>query len=292
MKDALKYAQKQSDTFKNSLQYLIEQQNQQKLLDEQTTTQRYQNLLEQINQQVAPVTQGYEANAQQAYVNKMLGQKQIESNINRMGLNTQGFGVTQQALNENSYGNNLSTLQTSRDEALRNIENQKTNATGDYNVGMSELDSNYARRLNDLKLTIEQQVANKYDTAYNNYMSNKQYQDQLKQKKIDNSLAWASINASKQNNTFGGGTAPIINQTSGVQPQTYNDSMVVSANYSPGLSGSAAYSWFDKNIASQVAKNNGITVGNLKKIIDNAYNKKIINEDDAAAIMKSFNLIS
>ena len=50
---------KKQTHLKNSLQYLIEQQNQQKMLDQQALTQRYTNLVSQINQQKTPIQQRY-----------------------------------------------------------------------------------------------------------------------------------------------------------------------------------------------------------------------------------------
>ena len=121
------------NTFKNSLQYLIEQQNQQKMLDQQALTQRYTNLVSQINQQKTPIQQRYSQDTQGAYVNKMLAGKQLEQNLSQMGLNTQGFGVTQQMLNENSYGQTVGNLAMDRNTQLQNLQNQILNTQGNNN---------------------------------------------------------------------------------------------------------------------------------------------------------------
>ena len=48
----------------------------------------------------------------------MLAGKQLEQNLSQMGLNTQGFGVTQQMLNENSYGQTVGNLAMDRNTTL------------------------------------------------------------------------------------------------------------------------------------------------------------------------------
>lgn len=284
---ANKYAQQQADTFRNSLQYLIDQQNQQKLIDEQTATSRYQNLLTQINQQIDPVNTRYKNDAQQAYINKMLGSKEIEANLSQMGLNTQGFGVTQQALNESSYGSNLNALKINRNETLQNLENQATNATGEYNTDLLSLSSDYSGRLSELMQAIESQVASKYDTTYNNYVKNQQYKDALKQQAEENKLARYNAYTSRKsvNNTTSDGTTFI--DTSG---KKHKDTDIVTSNISPFLSSSTAGQWFNSNVTKTVIANKGISIGNLKTLLQGAYNKNIINDSDVTNILATFGL--
>jgi hypothetical protein len=289
--EANKYAQQQADTFRNSLQYLIDQQNQQKLIDEQTATSRYQNLLTQINQQIDPINTQYKNDAQQAYINKMLGSKEIEANLSQMGLNTQGFGVTQQALNESSYGSNLNALKINRNETLQNLENQATNATGEYNTDLLSLSSDYSGRLSELMQAIESQVASKYDTTYDNYVKNQQYKDALKQQAEQNKLSWYNAYTSRKsvNN-------PALDRTTfddilGTPRKTYNDADIVTANKSPKfLSSSTARQWFNSNVTETVIANKGIAIGNLKTLLQGAYNKNIINDSDVTKILATFGL--
>jgi hypothetical protein len=290
--EANKYAQQQADTFRNSLQYLIDQQNQQKLIDEQTATSRYQNLLTQINQQIDPINTQYKNDAQQAYINKMLGSKEIEANLSQMGLNTQGFGVTQQALNESSYGSNLNALKINRNETLQNLENQATNATGEYNTDLLSLSSDYSGRLSELMQAIESQVASKYDTTYDNYVKNQQYKDALKQQAEQNKLSWYNAYTSRKsvNN-------PALDRTTfddilGTPRKTYNDADIVTANKSPKfLSSSTARQWFNSNVTETVIANKGIAIGNLKTLLQGAYNKNIINDSDVTKILATFGLL-
>lgn len=182
--DISKQAQSTANTFKNSLQYLVDAQNQQKLLDEQSSSQRYQNLLNQINQQRVPLQEQYAADTQSAYINKMLAGRQIGQQLNQLGLNTQGFGVSQMLQNETSYGQNLNQLTLGRNQAVREIDNQVINATGDYNASQLELSSSYAGRLAELQKYIGEQTQSKYNTVYGQLADAKAYEDQLAQ------IAW------------------------------------------------------------------------------------------------------
>lgn len=182
--DISKAAQTSADAFKNSLQYLIDAQNQQRLLDQQAAAQRYQNLLEQINQQKNPLQQQFATDTQAAYINKMLAGKQVNQNLSQLGLNTGGFGVGQQLQNETAYGQNVNQLILGRNAALQDIENQAVNATGEYGATQTELESTYAARLAELNKYITEATQNQYNTVYNQMTQAKQYQDSLAQ------LAW------------------------------------------------------------------------------------------------------
>ena len=187
-----KQAQDAANTYAKTLQQLIDSQNQQKLLSEQAASQRYQNLINQINQQRQPIQQQFEADSQTAYINKMLAGKQINQTLNQLGLNTQGFGVSQQAANETAYGQNINQLLLSRNQAYQNLDNQITNITGEYNASRSELEATYAQRLADLQKYIAEATQNYYNTTYSQLLSARQYQDQLAQQ------AWQRTFSEKQ----------------------------------------------------------------------------------------------
>lgn len=288
--DISKAAQTSADTFKNSLQYLIDAQNQQRLLDQQAAAQRYQNLLEQINQQKNPLQQQFATDTQAAYINKMLAGKQVNQNLSQLGLNTGGFGVGQQLQNETAYGQNVNQLILGRNTALQNIENQAVNATGEYGATQTELESTYAARLAELNKYITEATQNQYNTVYNQLSEAKKYEDQLKQLAWENDYRNRALAEQKRqanmNNSGGGfewGNDP---EQKKVDPNT----VTVSSNYLPKLSNTTASKWVNSNISSVVIKNKGITVGNLKKLLTNAYKKKILNDKDVAAVLKSFGL--
>lgn len=202
MNEALNYAQQQADTFKNSLQYLIEQQNQQKMLDQQALTQRYTNLVNQINQQKTPIQERYSQDTQGAYVNKMLAGKQLEQSLSQMGLNTQGFGVTQQMMNENAYGQTLGDLAMNRNTQLQNLENQTANVYGQQQEDLLSLDATYANRLADINKYITESTQQKYNTEYARKLDEIRYQEQLKQQAADNAYRVKALKPYGGNTTF------------------------------------------------------------------------------------------
>lgn len=207
-------AQSAADTFKNSLQYLVDAQNQQKLLDEQTATQRYQNLLTQINQQRDPINQQYAQDSQSAYINKMLAGKQVGQTLNQLGLNTQGFGVSQMLQNETAYGQNLNQLTLGKNQALQNLDNQSINATGDYNADMLALSSTYAGRLSDLQKYIGEQSLNKYNTVYSQLAEAKAYEDQLAQIAWENDYKNRQLAEQKRQTNLSAGGGPVFGDNS------------------------------------------------------------------------------
>jgi hypothetical protein len=184
-----KQAQSAANTYASTLQQLIDSQNQQKLLDQQAASQRYQNLINQINQQKQPIQQQFAADSQAAYINKMLAGKQISQNLNQMGLNTQGFGVSQQAANETAYGQNLNQLILNRNQANLALDNQITNATGEFNADQTSLEATYAGRLAELQKYISEATQNYYNNTYSQLLSNKQYEDQLAQQAWEKQMA-------------------------------------------------------------------------------------------------------
>lgn len=318
MNDALNYAQQEANTFKNSLQYLIEQQNQQKMLDQQALTQRYTNLVSQINQQKTPIQQRYSQDTQGAYVNKMLAGKQLEQNLSQMGLNTQGFGVTQQMLNENAYGQTVGNLAMDRNTQLQNLQNQLLNTQGQQQADLYSLDATYAGRLADINKYITESTQQKYNTEYARKLDELRYQDQLKQQAVDNSYRnkQSSSSISSNNNPFG------VDETTSLTPQLgvknildifggvgkavatvaekgilgtlltgnknktgQSENRVVSAKTSPMLSSNAARRWFNSYISGTKP-----TVKQLKDLLTQGYQSKYINDADLKRILATYGL--
>lgn len=199
MQEAEDYAKKQSEAFQSSLQYLINEQNEQKKAAQQLVSQNYTNMINKLNQSKVPLEETYEQNARQAYINKMLAGKQLDSSLSRLGLDTTGFGLSQQLANENQYSANLNQLALDKAQGLREIENSITNAEGQQVADLLNLDVEYANKLNELNKYISEQVQNKYNTEYNRFFTNKQYEDALKQQEIENQQSWLQLN-----NRYGG----------------------------------------------------------------------------------------
>lgn len=322
MNDALNYAQQQADTFKNSLQYLIEQQNQQKMLDQQALTQRYSNLVNQINQQKTPIQERYSADTQGAYVNKMMAGRQLNQNLSQLGLNTQGFGINQQMLNENAYGRTLGDLATNRNTQLQGVENQLTNTLGQQQADLYSLDATYGNRLNELNQYITEQAQRKYDTEYARKIDEQRYQDQLQQQKIDNAYRNRTIKIKESDvNPFSVGETPLPTPQQSITPKnildilggvgktvstvaekgilgalltgnktpktSQNENRVVSAKTSPRtFSSETAQRWF----TSTIAKLTKPTVAQLEKLLKQGYNSNYIDDDDLKRILATYGL--
>lgn len=194
MQGATDYAKQQADIFKQSLQYLIDQENEQKKNAQQLATQNYENIINQLNQNKIPIEAQYQENARQAYVNKVLAGKKLESDLTRLGLDTTGFALTQKMYNENQYSSNLNKLALDKAAGLRDIENDITNARGQLASDLLDLEVNYGDRLTKLNQYITEQVDQKYNDAYNIFFTNKQYEDKLKQQEWENQMAERQYN--------------------------------------------------------------------------------------------------
>ena len=189
---ATNYANQKKQEYEQSLGYLTEGLNKQQALDKTALQQRYDNLINQINQQITPVTEQYNKNAQAAYINKMLSNQALNTQLSQLGVDTQGFGVAQRLANETAYGQNLAELQASRDNSLRDIRNQATNAMGELTAEQIALDSKYAGLLNDMNKYIQEKALAYSENEYAKYLESLKYQDQLKQ------LAWEQAFKEKQ----------------------------------------------------------------------------------------------
>ena len=216
-----KKATADADAFRNSLQYLIDEQNKQNQLTKQLAETNYQNTLNQINQSRLPIEQQYQENARQAYANKMLAGRQMGEELTRLGLDTTGFGMTQRTSIENQYSSNLNSLATDRDAGLRELDLKALDLKGDYDKAMLQADIDYSQRMTDLNKYINQQVEAKYQDAYDRFYDDYKYQQQLKQQAIENQMNWASINAKSSSgrsggSTFGGGSGTSSNASENI----------------------------------------------------------------------------
>lgn len=202
-----KKATADANAFKNSLQYLIDEQNKQNQLSKKLAETNYQNTLNQINQSKTPIEQQYQENARQAYANKMLAGRQMGEDLTRLGLDTTGFGMAQRTSIENQYSSNLNSLATDRDAGLRELDLKALDLKGDYDKAMLQADIDYSQRMTDLNKYINQQVEAKYQDAYDRFYDDYKYQQQLKQQAIENQMNWTSINARSSSGGSGGGSS-------------------------------------------------------------------------------------
>lgn len=183
------YANDAKNKYEQSLSYLLTGLDEAKAADQEAANIRYNNLITKIRQQLPGIQEQFEKNAKAAYVNKQQNLQQIDADLSRLGVNTQGFGVTQRLLNESIYGQTYGQILSDYNNNLRDVANQETNALGDLNANLADLDAAYAKDKLDTQKYIGEQGLNVYNTAYKNYYNDLQYQDELKQQKFENEMA-------------------------------------------------------------------------------------------------------
>lgn len=183
------YANDARDKYEQSLSYLLNGLDEAKAADQEAANIRYNNLITKIRQQLPGIQEQFEKNAKAAYVNKQQNLQQIDADLSRLGVNTQGFGVTQRLLNESIYGQTYGQILSDYNNNLRDVANQEVNALGDLNANLADLDAAYAKDKLDTQKYIGEQGLNVYNTAYKNYYNDLQYQDELKQQKFENEMA-------------------------------------------------------------------------------------------------------
>ena len=183
------YANDARDKYEQSLSYLLTGLDEAKAADKEAANIRYNNLITQIRQQLPGIQEQFERNAKAAYVNKQQNLQQIDADLSRLGVNTQGFGVTQRLLNESIYGQTYGQILSDYNNNLRDVANQEINALGDLNANLADLDAAYAKDKLDTQKYIGEQGLNVYNTAYKNYYNDLQYQDELKQQQYENEMA-------------------------------------------------------------------------------------------------------
>ena len=186
MTSAKNFATGQREEYENSLAYLLGGLNESKEADQNAANVRYENLLNKIRQQIPEIQNTFAKNAKAAYINKEQSLQQINADLNRLGVNTQGFGVTQRLLNMNAYGQAYGQLVSDLNDDLRDIANQETNALGDLNAELADIDASYAKDKLETEKYIKEQGENKYESEYEKYYNDLQYQDKLKQQELEN----------------------------------------------------------------------------------------------------------
>ena len=183
------YAQNAQSAYEQSLSYLISGLDETKALDQEAANVRYQNLINQIRQQIPEIQDTFARNAKAAYINKQQNLQQTDADLNRLGVNTQGFGVTQRLLNETTYGANYNDLVLGLNKDLRDIANQETNTLGKLNEDLANINADYAKDKLNTQKYISEQGRDVYNQEYNNYSENLQYQDAMKQQELENKRA-------------------------------------------------------------------------------------------------------
>ena len=133
------YAKQQTSNSNNDTQALLNQYEKIAEQQKQALNSQQQLATDKISAQKDDVMQTYNTNARQAYINSMLGKKSVEQQLSQSGLNTSGLLGSAYANVENSYGNNLATLQTNRDNSINDINRQVNETNTQYEIQKSQL---------------------------------------------------------------------------------------------------------------------------------------------------------
>lgn len=168
---AEEYAKAQTANTANDTNALLAQYEKIAEQQKQALQQNQELTNAQINSQKDDVLQNYHTNARQAYINSMLGKKTVEQQLSQAGLNTSGLVGSAYANVENAYGNNLATLQTSRDQSINDINKQLNEAQLQYAVKESELLADIENAKLELQKYGNELAYQKYQDALNNYMN-------------------------------------------------------------------------------------------------------------------------
>lgn len=165
------YAKNQTANTTNDTQALLNQY--EKIAEQQKQGLAKQRELSasQINSQRADVLKTYNDNARQAYINSMLGKKNVEQELSQAGLNTSGLVGSAYANVENAYGNNLATLQASRDKSIDSINKQLNESQLQYDIKENELLADIENAKLELQKYGNELAYKKYQDALSNYMN-------------------------------------------------------------------------------------------------------------------------
>lgn len=164
------YAKNQTANTTNDTQALLNQYEKIAEQQKQGLVKQRELSASQINSQRADVLKTYNDNARQAYINSMLGKKNIEQELSQAGLNTSGLVGSAYANVENAYGNNLATLQASRDKSIDSINKQLNESQLQYDIKENELLADIENAKLELQKYGNELAYKKYQDALSNYM--------------------------------------------------------------------------------------------------------------------------
>lgn len=164
------YAKNQTANTTNDTQALLNQYEKIAKQQKQGLAKQRELSASQINSQRADVLKTYNDNARQAYINSMLGKKNVEQELSQAGLNTSGLVGSAYANVENAYGNNLATLQASRDKSIDSINKQLNESQLQYDIKENELLADIENAKLELQKYGNELAYKKYQDALSNYM--------------------------------------------------------------------------------------------------------------------------
>lgn len=165
------YARQQTANVNSEGQELLAQYQKIAEAQKQALQKQQEVTTNQINDQRDNVMETYNTNARQAYINSMLGKKTVQQQLSQAGLNTSGLLGSAYANVENAYGNNLASLQNTRDTSIQNINKQLRDAQLQYSAQEQQLLADIGQAEMELTKYNNELAYKKYQDAINNYMA-------------------------------------------------------------------------------------------------------------------------
>lgn len=196
---ASSYAQSQTANVQNETNALLAQYEKIAELQKQGLDASRQQTLNELNLNKQKAEEEYQANARQAYINKMLASRDVTQELAQAGLNTTGVVGTAHSSIENAYGNNLAGLQTARNNSLRDIDNSVVNANLEYSIKENELLAEVEQAKIDMQKYGNELAYNRYQDALNNYMNFKNFEYQQERDKVADSQWQKEYELAKKN---------------------------------------------------------------------------------------------
>ena len=301
---AEEYAKEQTTNTPNDTQALLAQY--EKIAENQKQALQKQNELtqNQISAQKDDVLQTYNDNARQAYINSMLGKKSVEQELSQAGLNTSGLLGSAYSNVENAYGNNLATLQTSRDRSINDINKQLNDAQIQYAMQESNLLADIENAKLELQKYGNELAYKKYQDALSNYMNfanydynkakdDRDYNYQVERDKVKDSQWQAEYDLANKKSSASSSSSRSGSSSS-------SNSSTFSDNSGNGLS-DYAQSLYDKynrvlnnsQDSSLTSTANRTILTNktvLRNYIESEYNKGNITENDGEILFSRLGL--
>lgn len=148
------------------------------------TNALYQNTLNQLQS-------AYQTDAKAAYGNYMTEKQNLTNQLNRLGLQNSGYGVSQGLISGAAYSKNLAGLQNT-------LATNKANTTTQQQQALADLYSTYAKNKMSADQFAYEAAQKAYDTAYSNTY-------QAKQDEIANALQQQYYNYLMSQGSGGGG---------------------------------------------------------------------------------------
>lgn len=153
-----------------------------------------------INSQRDTINEDYTSQARQAYINKMLGGQELKQQLSQAGLGTNGIVSSAYSNLENSYGNNLATLQKSRNDSIRDLDKQLNDTQLEYAIKENELLSEIEEAKLELQKYGNELAYSRYQDAINNYLTFTQYEYQKERDKVSDQQWQLNYELSKKAN--------------------------------------------------------------------------------------------